>query len=121
GEQPGPGLWKVTNGTHVLWVLGTLSPAPRDMTWRSKQVEAVIAQSKQVLERTTINTNIGFWSRVRLLPAALRARKNPDGANLKQILTPELYSRWTAQKLRYMATIAASRDGRRGFHGGMTL
>ncbi len=117
GEQPGPGLWKVTNGTHVLWVLGTLSPAPRDMTWRSKQVEVVIAQSKQIIERTSINTNIGFWSRIRLLPAALRARKNPDGANLKQILTPELYARWTAQKLKYLGNDRGIEEWRPMFAG----
>ena len=22
GEQPGPALWKVTSGEHVLWILG---------------------------------------------------------------------------------------------------
>jgi uncharacterized protein YbaP (TraB family) len=117
GEQPGPGLWKVTNGTHVLWVLGTLSPAPRDMTWRSKQVEAVIAQSKEVIERTSIDTNIGFFTRVRLLPAVYRARKNPDGASLKQILTPELYARWTAQKLRYLGNDRGIEEWRPMFAG----
>ena len=25
GERPGPKLWKVTRGGHVLWVLGTLA------------------------------------------------------------------------------------------------
>ena len=102
GEQPGPGLWKVTKGTHVLWVLGTLSPAPRDMTWRSKQVESVIAQSKQVIERTSVSANIGFFRSIRLLPSVLRARKNADGAVLKDILPPDLYARWTAQKLKYI-------------------
>jgi uncharacterized protein YbaP (TraB family) len=102
GEQPGPGLWKVTNGTHVLWVLGTLAPAPRDMTWRSKQVEAVIAQSKEVIERETVSSNIGFFRGIWLLPSLLRARKNPDGAVLKDLLTPDVYARWTTQKLKYM-------------------
>jgi uncharacterized protein YbaP (TraB family) len=117
GEQPGPGLWKVTNGTHVLWVLGTLSPAPRDMTWRSKQVETVIAQSKQVIERTSIDTNIGFWTRIRLAPAAFRARKNPDGAAIKDIVTPELYTRWSAQKLRYMGKDRGIEEWRPMFAG----
>jgi uncharacterized protein YbaP (TraB family) len=102
GEQPGPGLWKVTRGTHVLWILGTLSPAPRDMTWRSKQVESVIAQSKQVIERTSVSANIGFFRSIRLLPAVLRARKNADGAVLKDILPPDLYARWNVQKLKYI-------------------
>ena len=43
GEQPGPGLWKVTSGDHVLWILGTLSPLPKNMHWQPKDVEAAIA------------------------------------------------------------------------------
>ena len=35
GQQPGPGLWKVSKGDHVLWILGTLSPSRR--TWSGKQ------------------------------------------------------------------------------------
>ena len=34
GQRPGPGLWKVSKGDHVLWVFGTCllytSPSPRD-------------------------------------------------------------------------------------------
>ncbi|HEY4975253.1 MAG TPA: hypothetical protein VII41_16685, partial [Steroidobacteraceae bacterium] len=35
GERPGPRLWKVTKGEHVLWLLGTLNHLPRRITWRS--------------------------------------------------------------------------------------
>ena len=28
GVQPGPGLWKVRHGDHLLYVLGTQSPLP---------------------------------------------------------------------------------------------
>ena len=38
GEQPGPGLWWVYKGDHVLRVLGTISPIPKNMQWQSKQV-----------------------------------------------------------------------------------
>ena len=35
GQQPGPGLWKVTrpsDGTdHVLWVLGSYGPLPKKL------------------------------------------------------------------------------------------
>jgi hypothetical protein len=34
GAQPGPGLWKVAKGDHVMWVLGTQSPLPKHMQWR---------------------------------------------------------------------------------------
>ena len=49
GEQPGPGLWKVTRDDHVMWVLASYAPLPKGMTWRSKQIEARIAESQEVL------------------------------------------------------------------------
>jgi hypothetical protein len=38
GVQPGPGLWKVRHGDHLLYILGTQSPLPKNMTWRSDDV-----------------------------------------------------------------------------------
>jgi hypothetical protein len=26
GQRPGPGLWKISKGDHVLWLFGTYSP-----------------------------------------------------------------------------------------------
>jgi hypothetical protein len=43
GEQPGPALWKVLSGDHVLWILGEVLPVPRKMKWRSKRFERVLA------------------------------------------------------------------------------
>ena len=42
GEQPGPGLWKVSSGDHVLWILGEVAPQPNKVTWRSKRFEALL-------------------------------------------------------------------------------
>ena len=39
GEQPGPGLWKVSKGDHVLWILGAQYPLPKKMLWRGREVE----------------------------------------------------------------------------------
>ena len=36
GEAAGPGLWKIRNGDNTLYILGTLSPLPKKMTWRSR-------------------------------------------------------------------------------------
>ena len=51
GEQSGPGLWKVFKDDHVLWILGTLSPLPKKLTWRSTKIEEVVKQSKKWLKR----------------------------------------------------------------------
>lgn len=101
GEQPGPGLWKVSRGTHVMWVLGTLSPVPKNMKWRSRQVEGVIATSRQILDTEEVDPKLGFFRTVRLIPALMKARFNPDGAVLKDLIPPEAYARWLLLRKKY--------------------
>lgn len=102
GEQPGPSLWQVSKDGRVMWVLGTLSPLPRKMSWRSREAERVIEQAQEIIAPESIDPDVGFFRGLRLLPAALRARKNPDGAQLKDLLKPELYARWARLKALYM-------------------
>lgn len=105
GVQPGPGMWKVHGpGGHTLWVLGTVSPLPGALQWKSDEVEAVIARSGVVLGAPSLqlNADIGFFRGMALLPAALNARKNPDGARLDDILSDAQYKRWSALKERYL-------------------
>ncbi|UXI68951.1 TraB/GumN family protein [Tahibacter amnicola] len=104
GEQPGPGMWRVSKGDHVLWILGVQSPLPKKMSWRSKDVEAVIAQSQEVLRlpRVEVGSNIGFLRGLTLLPAAMSARKNPDDATLADILPADTYAHWTRLKAQYL-------------------
>lgn len=105
GVQPGPGLWKVTalNG-HVLWVLGTLSPLPRGMQWDSEAVAQAIAQSQEVLGSPSvqIKSNTGFFGRLAMIPTALKARRNPDGRTLQQLVGAQDYARWQVLKARYI-------------------
>lgn len=104
GEQPGPGLWKVSKGDHVLWILGTITPLPRKMQWHSLPVEKVIAQSQEIIAEltVTVNTDIGYFRTMLLVPSLLGARKNPDGATLEQVLPPDLYARWRPLKVKYL-------------------
>jgi uncharacterized protein YbaP (TraB family) len=104
GEQPGPPLWKVWKGDHVMYVLGTMVPLPRNITWRSREVESVIERAQEIVAQEQVSANIGFFRGMRLLPAAMRARRNPDGADLKDVLTPDLYARWSVLKTRYMGS-----------------
>src|SRR5688500_1469285 len=77
GAQPGPGLWKVSKGDHVLWILGTLSPLPKRMQWQSERVERVIASSQEVLASPSVklDTNVGVFRGLFLLPSLFKARK----------------------------------------------
>ena len=102
GEQPGPGLWKISKDGHVMWLLGALQPLPKKMSWRSRSVEAAIAESQALLSVPKVDAGIGFFRGMTLLPAMLGARKNPEGAKLQEVLPPDLYARWLALKARYI-------------------
>lgn len=104
GRQPGPGLWKISRGDHVLWILGAQNPLPKRMEWDSSQVERRIAESQEVLLSPTVtfDADIGFFRGMMLLPKMLKARRNPDGRTLSEIVTPEQYARWTVLKKRYI-------------------
>jgi uncharacterized protein YbaP (TraB family) len=103
GVQPGPGLWKVSKGDHVMWVLGTLTPLPKRMQWRSAEVEQTLAHSQELLEtpKADVKVKAGFFTKLVLLPSVYSARKNPDGVSLQQILPAEMYARWETLKQVY--------------------
>lgn len=102
--QPGPGLWKVSKGDHVLWILGTVAPLPRRMEWETREVEQAIAGAQEVLQPpgAEVVPKIGLLRGLFLGPALLRARRNADGALLRDRIPAEQYQRWTALKSRYL-------------------
>jgi len=102
GEQPGPSLWKVYKDTHVLWVMGTISPIPKNMQWHSRQVETVVANSQEFLMEPKVKVEVGFWSKVGLLPSLIGVKHNPEGKKLVDVLSPELYARWSILKEKYI-------------------
>ncbi len=106
GVRPGPGLWRVSRGDHVLWVLGTLSPLPRGIEWDTNAVEKAISRSQEVLQSPSvrIESDVGFFGRLALIPSAFRARRNPDGRTLQQLLPPRDYARWLVLKRRYIGS-----------------
>ncbi len=108
GVQPGPGLWKVTQGEHTLWILGTIAPLPGNMTWQADEVEQAIAQSQQILASPSVklDADVGFFGKLALVPSAMKAMKNPDGATLQEVLPADLYARWVPLKAYYLG-----RDG----------
>ena len=102
GERPGPRLWKVTRGDHVLWVLGTLNHLPRKMRWRSSEVEDAIAQSQQVLASgPSVSASIGPVGMIRLYFQWRGVQKNPKKTALRDWLPAPLYARFETQKARF--------------------
>lgn len=103
GEQPGPGLWKVRQGDHVMWVLASYAPLPRGMTWRSKEVEARIAESREVLYPGDVrmDLDVGVVKMLSHIPSIIKAFTIPDGKTLKDVLPPATYQKWHPLREKY--------------------
>jgi hypothetical protein len=101
GQRPGPGLWKVSKGEHVLWIFGSYSPLPKKMEWRSREVESIVAQSQEFLTPPTASVGVG-WSGLAALPFLIGAKDLPDGKKLQDVLPADVYARWLPLKHKYL-------------------
>jgi hypothetical protein len=102
GEQPGPSLWKVYKDNHVLWVLGTLSPLPKKMQWRSQQAENALRNSQELLLPPNTKLDAGFFSIAAMIPSLIGIQKNPAGSSLQELLPAETYTQWLGLKEKYI-------------------
>ena len=106
GVQPGPGLWRVTrptdDGEHVLWIMGQYNTLPKQMEWRSTELEAAIAGSQELLAEPEVDAEMGAFAKLGALPALIGVRNNPDGRRLEELMPIQLYARWLALKAEYL-------------------
>lgn len=104
GEQPGPPLWKVWKGDHVLWILPLVDMYPRRMEWDSSRVGKLIAESQEYIARPRVTSGISVsnpLSMFRALDLVTTSMQLPKGKTLAKVLPPELYQRFKALKSRY--------------------
>lgn len=105
GRRPGPGVWKVSKGDHVMWVFGLYAPLPRKMEWDAARVERLVAQSQVLMAPPSAQAQLGFFKGLSLLPQLPRLigiQKNPDGRTLEEVLPAEVYAHWSALKGKYI-------------------
>lgn len=102
GQKPGPGMWKVTKGDHVLWVFGSYSPLPKKLEWRSHEVESIFAQSQELLTEPGASLGVGWLRGMTLLPFAIGVKDNPNGEHLRDLVPAETYERWLVLKKKYI-------------------
>lgn len=99
GERTGPGMWHVRHGSANLWILGSMTPLPKGITWRSKQFEQLLATTQQVVIPKPFEIGI-----VRILWLLITQRDVlmvRGGKRLKDVMPAELYARFAAQRLKY--------------------
>lgn len=105
GVVPGPGMWRVTHGSdNELLIFGTLSPSPASIEWRSEDVEAALSRAQVVLwpPYFTVDVETGFFGKLSLGYNYARAKTNPDGRRLKDILSAADYAEWERLRARYL-------------------
>lgn len=102
GRRPGPGVWKVSRGAHVMWVFGTYAPLPDKMEWDSARIERLVAHSQEVLKPPVAKAHIDFLRGLLALPGLIGIKKNPDGVVLQDVLPLEVYAHWTQLKAKYL-------------------
>ncbi|MGO9935603.1 MAG: TraB/GumN family protein [Steroidobacteraceae bacterium] len=99
GERAGPGLWRVYRGSSQLWIFGTISPLPKDMTWRSKHLETILDGTDRVLIAKPFE--IGVARALWLLVTQRDLLMVGHGKKLKDVLPADLYARFAAQRSKY--------------------
>jgi hypothetical protein len=106
GRRPGPGVWKVSQGEHVMWIFGVYSPLPKKMEWDDARVERLVKGAQEVLLEPHTGVVIkSFGSALRTLvalPRLIGIEKNPDGATLRDVLPADTYAHWAQLKAKYI-------------------
>ena len=99
GERTGPGMWHAHHGAAQLWILGSLSPLPKGITWKANEVERVLDSTNRVLVPKPLEIGI-----VRILWLLITERKLlmvQGGKRLKDVLPPNLYARFAQLRSKY--------------------
>ena len=99
GDLPGPPLWKVTRGDHVLWILGTPELVPNGLRWESDSIEHALARSSEYLPPPSLR--VSLTNPVRAWRLIKRVRRIPDRGTLEDVLPEDLYQLFSETRLRY--------------------
>jgi uncharacterized protein YbaP (TraB family) len=111
GRYPGPPLWKVSSGEHVLWIFGELSPVPKGLDWDPRNAERVLARAETVIGAPRVSaTTLNPIRLFRIFRAARRLARTPSGTTLAEQLPPELYARYRVLHARHLPDDDAEED-----------
>jgi len=99
GERAGPGMWHVYKDSEHLWILGSLSPLPKGITWRANEVQRRLESIRQVLVPKPLE--IGIVHILWLLVTEHKVFMLSGGKRLKDVMAPDLYARFAQQRAKY--------------------
>jgi len=101
GKRTGPGLWKVSHGDHVLWLLGTPELLPARMEWDSSAVDAVMKNSQIRISSPRVSIKGGPITLFRLWRQWRGMQQTDEHAPLRETLPAGLHERFEALRQRY--------------------
>lgn len=106
GERPGPRLWRFESSAGgEVYVLGVLQPLPKSFTWKTAQIDAVVARADRALIGSN-SVSIGIGA----LITNRKAIRTPGGVAVSDQLDP-------ATRARFHATRAALGYGEKDLEG----
>jgi len=92
-------MWHVHRGSAHLWVLGSISPLPKGITWRSTQVEQLLGSTSQVLVPKPLE--IGIVRILWLLVTERQVLMVRGGKRLKDVMPAGLHARFALQRAKF--------------------
>ena len=73
-------------GEHVLLIMGQYRTLPKEMEWRSMELEAAIASSQELLAEPEVDPEVGAFASIGALPSLIGVRNNPNGRKLEDLV-----------------------------------
>jgi uncharacterized protein YbaP (TraB family) len=95
---PGPALWHIQKGNSDVWILATVGPLPKGLTWDSSEVAGLMKGANAVL--LPPRGKVGFFEGSWFLLTSLSTLEQPDGTTLESTLPEPLKSRFIATRKR---------------------
>ncbi len=99
-DHPGPAMWHIVKGQSEVWIIPTVSPVPKDLTWDSTQIQSLLKGAKGVIlpPRASMGLFEGMWF---WITGGLDVLKQPDGTKLESTMPAPLRARFVAAYKRF--------------------
>ncbi len=91
GRRPGPPLWKIAHGDHVLWLFGLVDPIPEELQWDEASLAHLFSEADVLLLAPSVSASVSNPLRlVGLLRKLRRVQRLPRRSTLADVIPSEL-------------------------------
>jgi hypothetical protein len=99
-DHPGPAMWHIVKGQSEVWIIPTVSPVPKDMSWDSTEIRSLLKGAKGVIlpPRASLGLLEGMWTWV---TGGFDVLKQPEGTKLESTMPAPLRARFVAAYRRF--------------------